>query len=213
MDDFRRPVQQTNNTYEPVASVEGTETYETPTGEPARLEPTPPPAPEKKKSRVGKYLLWGLMALLLAGLGSLAYWQWAEAESAKKEVTSLQEQYTTLQTSQKKSTENSSSAELSTEKQMTTAELSDKYASAYKKSSTSTQFFTRVEKIEGDFTHIYTKAEAPGAEPMNMILKRSGDTLVFLDSYGPYMLNSQAEFLKSLYGLDVVKLGIKTQAQ
>lgn len=69
------------------------ETYETTTQEPVRTDETVAAAPvvaTKKKSGAKKWLLGGLTVLLLAGLGAFAYWQWSEAESAKKELSSIE---------------------------------------------------------------------------------------------------------------------------
>lgn len=76
------------------------ETYVTPAGEPTTLEPpqkTTPLAMPKKKGGAGKWMLGGLVVVLLAGLGALAYWQWAEADTAKKELSSTQGQLVTAQ--------------------------------------------------------------------------------------------------------------------
>jgi uncharacterized protein HemX len=76
------------------------ETFVTPTGEPTTLETPQQMAPltmPKKKGGAGKWLLGGLVVLLLAGLGAFAYWQWAEAENAKQELTSTK---TALQAAQ-----------------------------------------------------------------------------------------------------------------
>lgn len=76
------------------------ETYVTPTGEPTTLSAAPQPSleiPKKKRSGAKKAILWGVVVLLLAGTGALAYWQWTEADTAKKELNSTQTQLETAQ--------------------------------------------------------------------------------------------------------------------
>lgn len=80
------------------------ETYVTPTGEPTTLETAQqetPLAMPKKKRGAGKWLLGGLVVLLLAGLGAFSYWQWTEADSAKKEAASVKQELDTVKTAQK----------------------------------------------------------------------------------------------------------------
>lgn len=86
MDEFKTPVQGTTPAPTPV------NTYEMPASQPVETAPVPAPepVPEKKPSRVGKWLLWGLVVLLLAGLGAFAYWQYTDAQNAKNEVATLQ---------------------------------------------------------------------------------------------------------------------------
>ena len=80
------------------------ETYVTPTGEPTTLEAvqTAPLAMPKKKGGAGKWLLTGLVVLLLAGLGAALYWQWAEAQNAKQELTSTKASLQAAQDAAKK---------------------------------------------------------------------------------------------------------------
>lgn len=80
------------------------ETYVTPEGRPttlgdAHVEPQVQPvaAVTPKKSGAKKWLVGGVFVLLLAGLGALVYWQWAEAQNAKQELTSVQTQLQTAQ--------------------------------------------------------------------------------------------------------------------
>lgn len=62
-------------------------------------DPTEPaPVVTKKKSGVKKWLLGGLVLVLLTGLGAFAYWQWSEAENARSEAATLR---TSLEAAQK----------------------------------------------------------------------------------------------------------------
>lgn len=103
MDDFKpqQPNEPTDKPDDFQATYENKpETYVTPAGEPTTLNTVPQPSleiPKKKKSGAKKWLLGGLVVLLLAGLGAFAYWQWSEAESAKKELSSAQSQLETAQ--------------------------------------------------------------------------------------------------------------------
>ena len=56
---------------------------------------------KKKKSGAKKWLLWGMVVLLLAGLGAFAYWQWSEAQDSKNELSSVQQELATVKAAQK----------------------------------------------------------------------------------------------------------------
>lgn len=82
-------------------------TYET-TPESVRSDETAlaPAVATKKKSSAKKWLLSGLVVLALAGLSALAYWQWTEADNAKKELGRTQAQLTAAQEAAMKDTAN-----------------------------------------------------------------------------------------------------------
>lgn len=183
------------------------------TPEPVRSDETvaAPVASTKKKSSAKKWLFGGLAALLLAAASALAYWQWADAQNARSEVASLR---ASLEAAQKQNQEDGAETPAAQpERVITTMELAETYADAYKGSGSSLKFFTRVEKTDGDAALLYTKAETPNAEPVNFVLKRVGDTVVTVDSYGASMTKMQAEFLKTIYGIDAAKLGIEVSDQ
>ena len=73
-------------------------TYES-TPEPVQSDETvaAPVVTAPKKSGAKKWLLGGLVVLALAGLGAFAYWQWAEADNSKKELSRTQAQLTAAQ--------------------------------------------------------------------------------------------------------------------
>ena len=106
MDDFspKQPDQPnqidgTDETQQPYQ--DNLETTETTVGEtPVQSDETNPTAPvvmTQKKSGVKTWLLGGLVVLLLAAVGALAYWQWSEAELAKKSLRSAERQLAAAQ--------------------------------------------------------------------------------------------------------------------
>lgn len=116
MDDFKPPVRNDTPNGDPVdagpVSYEDSETYVTPEGKPTPVTPTAAPLEiSKKKSGAKKWLLTGIVVLLLAGLGALAYWQYAEAENARKEAESLRATLTTVQDASKTDTDKEAVAE------------------------------------------------------------------------------------------------------
>ena len=171
--------------------------------------PTPPVIASPKKSRAKGWLLGGLVLVVLAGLGALAYWQWQEADNARSEATSLR---TSLEAAQKQATQDTDTSEPA-EPTMTTKELAEDYATAYKGAGEKLTFFTRVEKVDGDAALLYTKAEVPNAEPVYFVLKRVDDAVVVVESYGPSMSSFQAGIMKEVYGIDPARLGIVVSEQ
>jgi len=80
VDDFKQPAQPT------------------PPVQPSEPDPMPSssgPMVVKKPSSAKKWLLWGVVVLLLAGLSAFSYWQWTEAENAKKEAESAKQELAT----------------------------------------------------------------------------------------------------------------------
>ncbi len=79
-----------------------TETYETPAGEPASIEPLPTPLSlQKHKSHAGRWFLRGFVVLIIAALAAFGYWQWTEAQSANNERASLQSALDAVKTANK----------------------------------------------------------------------------------------------------------------
>lgn len=72
------------------------ETYVNSAGEPVKIAPLDEVSAAPKKSGAGKWLVRGLVILSLAALGALAYWQYTEAEAAKTERASLQNELDTV---------------------------------------------------------------------------------------------------------------------
>lgn len=162
-----------------------------------------------KKSNASRWLLGGLAVLLLAGAGAFSYWQWQEAENARREVSALRSDLSAVQAQNKKETATAAP----TERLITTMELAERYAESYKGAGESIKFFTRVEKTDGDAALIYTKAEVPNAEPTSFVLKRVNDSVVVVDSFAATMSELQASMLKNIYGIDATRLGIKIETQ
>lgn len=109
MDDFKpqQPNEPTGQddpvTEAPQVNQDTSNAYES-TPEPVQSDETvaAPAAVAPKKSGAKKWLLGGLVVLVLAGLGALAYWQWAEADNTKKELSRAQAQLTAAQEAAKK---------------------------------------------------------------------------------------------------------------
>jgi hypothetical protein len=80
------------------------ETYVTPEGRPTTLgeahaEPQAQAPVTPKKSGVTKWVLGGMAVLLITAAGALAFWQGAEAQNAKQELSAAQDQLKTAQAS------------------------------------------------------------------------------------------------------------------
>lgn len=205
MDDFK-PAGQNGQPYRP----DNTEPANDPVPRPEeRPQETMQPTSNPKKSNAGRWLLGGLVILLLAGAGAFSYWQWQEAENARREVSALRSDLSAAQAQNKKETTTAAP----TERLITTMELAERYAESYKGAGESIKFFTRVEKTDGDAALIYTKAEVPNAEPTSFVLKRVNDSVVVVDSFAATMSELQASMLKNIYGIDAARLGIKVETQ
>lgn len=165
--------------------------------------------PPVKRSGAKKWLLGGLLVLLLAGAGSLVYWQWQQAENARSEASFLRTALETAQNQNKKD----ATTPAATERVITTMELAERYAESYQGAGETIKFFTRVEKTDGDAALIYTKAEAPNAEPTYFVLKRVDDSVVAVDSFPKTMSELQAAILKQIYGIDATRLGVTVEQQ
>ena len=172
MDNLGQPVQQNSNTLQ---SPEGQEVYGAPNGQATQPELTPSPAPEKKSSRAGVYLLWVLVVLLFAGLGTVAYWQWTEAQSAKKELSSAQEQAKLATDQLKESSENGRNQDTATSpqpksddilvKEAVTAEIHAQTANKSK------QVTVTVKKLNSEFA-LVTLFEGGEGGTLHYILKK-----------------------------------------
>lgn len=221
MDDFKpqQPKDLDQPTQEPVGaatpSEEKPEVYQPPVIDPAPIEATPQPVPlaiPKKKSSAQKWLLGGLVVLLLAGLGSFAYWQWAEAESAKQELTSTKAALQAAQEAAKKD-ETKTEPDTPTTKIKTIEQLVTDSVAGYTAAASGVSFFVRQEKVSGDFASIYMKPEAPNAESSLVLLKKVSGLLVEIGRINgpPIMSKTNADQLKSIYGADVKELGVTVQ--
>ena len=160
------------------------ETYVTPTGEPTALETPQPAAPlvmPKKKSGAGKWLLGGLVVLLLAGLGAAAYWQWAEAEAAKKELNSTQSQLEAAQTDLAKAEtdKDDSSKELTTPVKTDDALVKEAVAAVIRAqvANKDKKIDVTVKKINSEFAHV-TLFEGGEGGTLHYILKKVDDMWV-----------------------------------
>lgn len=223
VDDFRpgQP-QQPNESTEPTdkpddfqATYENKpETYVTPTGEPTTLEETPRDASTvaaKKKPGVAKWLLVAIVVLLLAGLGALAYWQWTEADNAKKELSSVQSQLTSANakiTSLSKEKADTSKDKTTTVTQ-TTAEKAKAMATAITTATVATNDTATVDKVSGSFVSI--SVAVPNSEPILWIFKDTTNGLVKIATYsavGDGMPKSEADGLKTTYGFDAAAFGL-----
>lgn len=91
------------STSEPLHTYAGQEeTYENADGTPTTLseahaETAAPVVVTGSKKNTNKWLLWGAVVLLLAGMGALAFWFWNDAEARKAENLELKKQLSSLQ--------------------------------------------------------------------------------------------------------------------
>lgn len=161
------------------------ETYVTPSGEPTTIEATQQPslAMPKKKSGVGKWLLVGVVVLLLAGAGALAYWQWNEAENARTEVASLQTALKAAQDASKKEqadkTDETPTAKAPTDKELVTKEVESLLAAAQ-----NNQFVVQDAnvKVEGMFAVVTAVLPNSDAGGKTVVLEKAKNAWVVLYS-------------------------------
>lgn len=161
------------------------ETYVTPSGEPTTIEATQQPslAMLKKKGGAGKWLLVGVVVLLLAGAGALAYWQWNEAGNARSEVASLQTALKAAQDASKKEqadkTDEKPTAKAPTDKELVTKEVESLLAAAQ-----NNQFVVQDAnvKVEGMFAVVTAVLPNSDAGGKTVVLEKAKDAWVVLYS-------------------------------
>ncbi len=212
MDDFKpqQPQKQDDLSSEKpndfqAAYEEKPETYVTPSGEPTTLETVqqqPSPLTPKKKGGAGKWLLGGLVILLLTGLGALAYWQWSEADAARKQLTSTQSQLQAAQANLAKASEKKNDDSTIVEgKTKTDKELIAESVMAYwhaAKGAEKDKLTTTVDKLELPFART-SVGVVGGAGGASCVSKKSGGLWLVLfcaQGSGP-----ETEALMTKYGV------------
>lgn len=170
------------------------ETYVTPEGQPTTLgdahaEPQAQPvAVTKKKTGAKKWLVGGVVVLLLAGLGALAYWQWADAQNARNEVASLK---TSLEAAEKEAKEETTKDDDGTAPAVTPlsdSELVTTEAEAFLDSTDNNSYVFTASNVKTEDTFAVVKAGIPntGANPKYVVLEKSdGNWVVIYSVVGP----------------------------
>ena len=166
--------------------VEEKEAFVTAEGEPTRLESPSAERPAsmvmtKNKPGTGKWLLWGLVVLLLAGLGAFAYWQWGEAETAKQELSSVQSELQTVKASEDKTTD----AEESEEPVANTPddkELAATEAKAYLAALQNNKLEVLETEVEDTFAVVTAGLPNSDAPGKTIVLEKAADTWVVIYS-------------------------------
>lgn len=180
------------------------ETYVTPSGEPTTIEATQQPSltMPKKKGGAGKWVLGGLVVLLISGLGAVAYWQWAEAQNAKQELGNTQGQLQSAQADLAKASEKKNDeTTLVAEKTKTDKELITESVVAYwhaAKGAEKDKLTTTVDKLELPFART-SVGIVGGAGGVSCISKKSDDLwLVLFCAQGT---SPETEALMTKYGV------------
>ena len=188
MDDNKNPSEPQNefdqNADRPY--IEEKEEFVTSRGEPTTLESPSAERPasmvmSKKQSGARKWLLWGFVALLLAGLGAFAYWQWAEAETAKQELSSAQSELQTVKASAHKTTD----AEMDDEPVTNTPddkELATLEAEAYLAALQDNKLEVLETEVEDTFAVVTAGLPNSDAPGKTIVLEKAADTWVVIYS-------------------------------
>lgn len=209
MDDFRpqRPGQPTDKPdgFQPQPAYnEQPETYEALPDAQATPEPTEPsPQTPKNKSGAKKWLLSGIVVLLLAGLGALAYWQWTEAQNASKEQASLQSELDAVKSANKTATEDEKDTDTPVPATKTDNELVKTEVEAYLASINANSHIYDPANVKMDSTFAVAKTSRPntGANPRVVILEKSKENWVVIFSSSEPLSAAEKTDLTNEFGV------------
>ncbi len=192
MDDFKRPLgQQPSGPTSPL--------------QPCESDPMPPasePMKVKKKGGAKKWLLWGIVVLLLASLAAFGYWQWTEAENAKKEAESAKQELATVK-AVSGSSEVDPSTSTTSDTEPTDEDAITTESEAYIAARVETQYVIEDDGVEVEGMYAVVTALIPNsdADVLTIVLEKSKGVWVVI--YGETGDMSAADRSRLVDGFDV----------
>lgn len=188
------------------------ETFTRPADTAMSSPPTQEPMQVKKKSGAKKWLLWGLVLVLLAAAGAFSYLQWSDAHNLNQELEATKQQLKVAQDANKENaaTKEDDSTPASTGD--TVKVRADKMALAIKAAHKNSEYVAKVGTVKGDFVEIIVGM--PSKDGTSLVFKNTTESLVQIASYEAMagMTKAEADTLKVDYGFDAAAFGVKVNS-
>lgn len=182
---YATPEQRIDDTSEPAAPVHTFK--DTPVAAPAPVyadaSAVAPVVPPKKKSSVKKWLLGGVAVLLLGALGSLAYWQYAEASKFRVEAEFLRNALLASQEANRQAEAENKVTAKDEEPKITDKSILTKNAEAYIKTVTGSTDVVRDVAIEGTFAVVTIGDKTSTIDNTSMVFEKVGEDWVEISTH------------------------------
>lgn len=200
----------------PTGFVEDKETYVKPDGE-TTTTPVRSPNVIKEESSKGKWIFRSLATILILGLGGATAWAYTDAQNVRNELQSLKTGLEAARSDAAKLRADVANVKQDTSKiaatEVTTQELLDGLVDATQDADTTQATVATPGKVQGDFTSVYIRdKQSPGG--FIHIFKKYNGLLVEIERYlseENALSKQQADTLKTKYGFDAAKYGIKVE--
>lgn len=177
------------------------ETFSRPNDQATSASSVQEPMKIKKESSAKKWLLSGLVLVLLSGAGAFGYWQWTESENLRSELSSVQSERDTLkkaaQVGQDDEEEKPEATTL-TDSDMVKTET-EAYIAAFKDAKYVVQ--ASGVKVSGNFAVVTAVIPNSDAEGMTVVLEKSKNDWVVLYGATGEMTAAEKTKLVDVFGV------------